>query len=76
MSDEARIGPDTTQPGDTFIRLDEAPGCRSGWGPGGCSYTGGCYCEREANHPGRCRCTCGRRWKRDPKHRVETVSHA
>ncbi len=42
-------------------------GCLNGWGPGAfdksppctSSYTGGHYCERAANHPGRCRCDCG-----------------
>lgn len=33
--------------------------CLNGWGPRGCTYTGGCYCDRPAGHEGRCRCDCG-----------------
>lgn len=33
--------------------------CTNGWGPHGCTYTGGCYCERKPGHKGRCRCRCG-----------------
>lgn len=33
--------------------------CTNGWGPGGCTYTGGHYCVRKAGHPGRCTCDCG-----------------
>jgi hypothetical protein len=41
-------------------------GCSNGWGPGGCSYTGGCYCDRPYGHTGRCRCVCGRTTTKRP----------
>lgn len=37
--------------------------CLNGWPTPAsrepCSYTGGCYCTREPEHAGRCRCVCG-----------------
>lgn len=34
--------------------------CPNGWrSPEPHDYTGGCSCEREAGHKGRCRCDCG-----------------
>lgn len=43
------------------MTLETSPqaGCLNGWGPGGCTYTNGHYCERDAGHQGRCRCSCG-----------------
>jgi hypothetical protein len=48
------------------IVLDWRPYCLNGWGPGGCIYTGGHYCDRLAGHAGRCRCVCGATTTRRP----------
>ncbi len=48
------------------VEVERGTWCLMGWGPGGCTYTGGCYCERDEGHGGRHRCGCGRTKLRQP----------
>lgn len=61
----------------TFGRASNTPNptlpCPWGWpSPKPCNYTGGCYCERENGHAGRCRCVCGSTSQR--KHGIDGSS--
>lgn len=45
-----------------IVNLPPGTWCLNGWKTAKgkyCSYTGGCYCDRENGHSGRCRCVCG-----------------
>jgi hypothetical protein len=50
--------------------LDNSKCCMNGWAGTkkrpACNYTGGHYCDRERDHPGLCRCSCGARHKNNP----------
>lgn len=51
-----------THPKMGLFTVEPGTYCLNGWKtPKGKAhtYTGGCYCDRENGHKGRCRCDCG-----------------